>query len=474
MSTQVVRVQGYTKGSLANIGNECDRKPGVKHRNSDIDTSLSHLNHSYKDCDLSFYSEFHQLLAMNNCEYKEKKNGIAFEGMIITADLEFFEKLGYSAGGKPPKDVCSFFDRAYNWALQQIGYNGTDRNILSAKVHYDEKTPHLHIYYLPMTNRWQEKVYAKDDNGKVLRTSKGSPVQAKDRNGKTIYKQVVNDTPKLSRTEFWRNKGGKNSYHYLQNSFHREIGQAYGLERGEIGSTRKHQTKHQWKQKQLEAELRPLQNLQVQTQEIDNEETKLPLGMSLVNTQNYEQTKQQAKSYRVNQPEIRRNRRDRAKIDTERKELDIERQRLESLAANTEEAYSRQINLNRCLEDTERQLQERTVETEALRCRVQEIQGNLAESERKRQTAEQTLTDVLQAVSLLIHDDMTGYKVNGLTEQQKQLIDAVVNHGSAVMTRNGRKDLAKEIDTTIRISQGIKAEIKKLEPTPVRSHSRGR
>jgi len=46
MSTQVIRIQGFSKGSLTNIGNECDRKKGVEHHNSDIDPTRTHLNKS--------------------------------------------------------------------------------------------------------------------------------------------------------------------------------------------------------------------------------------------------------------------------------------------------------------------------------------------------------------------------------------------------------------------------------------------
>lgn len=67
---------------------------------------------------------------------KETKKGVAFEGMLITADLDFFQKMGYTSQGKPPKAVRDFFDKLYKWALEQIGYNGTDKNIISAKVHF--------------------------------------------------------------------------------------------------------------------------------------------------------------------------------------------------------------------------------------------------------------------------------------------------------------------------------------------------
>lgn len=82
-----------------------------------------------------------------NATFREKKNTTAFEGMIITSDSEFFEKLGYVPGMSPPIEVMDFFDSAYRFALTYIGYHGTDENILSAVIHFDETTPHLQLYY---------------------------------------------------------------------------------------------------------------------------------------------------------------------------------------------------------------------------------------------------------------------------------------------------------------------------------------
>lgn len=110
-------------------------------------------------------------------------------------------------------ELVEYWRECYDWAVKEIGYQGTDKNIISAVVHADETSLHLQLYYVPITERWQEKVYAKDEDGKVLRNANGSPIQAKDENGKTIYRQVEDLTaPKLSRTEFWRVRGGQTSY----------------------------------------------------------------------------------------------------------------------------------------------------------------------------------------------------------------------------------------------------------------------
>ena len=60
--------------------------------------------------------------------------------VLITASPEFFE-------GKKPRDVKEFFDHALNFmkAKQDAA------TYISAVVHEDEKTPHMHLVFVPLT-----------------------------------------------------------------------------------------------------------------------------------------------------------------------------------------------------------------------------------------------------------------------------------------------------------------------------------
>lgn len=163
-------------------------------------------------------------------------------------------------GQQPPQKVIDFFNRSYQYVLQQIGYHGTNENILSAVVHLDETTPHLQLYYVPLVDTGKKKVYAKDENGKVLRNGKGSPIQAKDRLGKSIYEEVKLLHPKVCSSDFWEQRGGRLSFGNLQDDFYEQVSIRYGLERGEIGSNKKHTTKYEWEKQRQEKELQSLQD----------------------------------------------------------------------------------------------------------------------------------------------------------------------------------------------------------------------
>ena len=171
---------------MSGIGRETERT-AKNNRNEDIDRERTPLNFYFKKSDGGLNAQWKTTMENLNATFREKKDSVAFEGMIVTSDSAFFEKLGYVPGLPPPPEVKEFFERAYAFALRYIGYHCTDENILSAVVHYDETTPHLQLYYLPLVETAKKKVYALDKDGKVLRNAKGSPVQMKDENGKSLY-----------------------------------------------------------------------------------------------------------------------------------------------------------------------------------------------------------------------------------------------------------------------------------------------
>ena len=267
ISYQVVRIEQFNKGSLGKIGGETERT-SKHHRNEDIDSERTPLNLYFKRSEGGLTAQWKKTMNELNATFREKKKSVAFEGMIITSGTEFFERLGWEKGEETPYAVMEFFNRCYEFALREIGYKGTDKNILSAVIHLDEKTPHLQLYYIPIVDTAKKKVYEKGADGKVLRNEKGSPIQKKDEHGKSVYEYVSLEQPKLCSSDFWGERGGQLSYGNLQDSFHEQIGVHYGLDRGEVGSNKKHTTKYQWQKAQQEAELASLEQEKVHAEEV--------------------------------------------------------------------------------------------------------------------------------------------------------------------------------------------------------------
>lgn len=500
MSSQVVRVQGFSKGSLSGIGNEAERG-NVNHRNPDIDPERIHMNMAFKHTEHGFYAEWNDIKKNLNAQGKETKNGIAFEGMVITAEAKFFEeRFGWVKGEPMSPELVEYWRECYDWAVKEIGYQGTDRNIISAVVHADETSLHLQLYYVPITERWQEKVYAKGEDGKVLRTERGTPIQAKDENGKTIYRQVEDLTaPKLSRTEFWRVRGGQTSYSQMQDRFHEEIGKRYGLERGEVGSNAKHRTKAQYEAEQLKqeheaekaklseekdrltAEVQPYRELKADMDEIDSTgKTVLP-GVVAIKKKDLEGFKEQAKAYTANREEIETLRERSAAVSQREQRADRREQQLDSraneLARQQQQLqlmYQRQLNLNQLLEKAERdgkakdkQIATLTAENGSLRAEIERVRETLTRriedlSERLK-GAYDCFRNAVKAIGMLKYDKTDGYKVEGLTKKQDRLIDGIAEYGAKWAREDGFPEHAEDMEKHIGISKGLQKIVEPKE-----------
>lgn len=76
------------------------------------------------------------------------------------------------------------------------------------------------------------------------------------------------EQPKLCSSDFWAERGGQLSYGNMQDRFYEQISTHYGLDRGEVGSNKKHTTKYQWQKQKQEAELAALEDEKVHAEEI--------------------------------------------------------------------------------------------------------------------------------------------------------------------------------------------------------------
>lgn len=187
MSYAIIRNQKYKRENLKGIFRHNERK-NENYSNKNIDKEKSHLNYSLKDPKYSYEKEFERIRKEYNLKGQIKTvSNIACE-YIITSDNEFFNKIG-------EKETRRFFETAYKFVCDYK--NLGEQYILSAKVHNDEDTPHLHLVFLPV-------VHTKDKKG--------------------------NDIDKIACSEFWKEK---DSYRQLQDSFYNYIkSNNFNLERG--------------------------------------------------------------------------------------------------------------------------------------------------------------------------------------------------------------------------------------------------
>ena len=71
---------------------------------------------------------------------KVRKDSVMMVETLITASPEFMNSL-------PPEEQKAYFAMALDFIAERVG----KQNILSAVVHMDEKTPHMHLCFVPIT-----------------------------------------------------------------------------------------------------------------------------------------------------------------------------------------------------------------------------------------------------------------------------------------------------------------------------------
>src|SRR5699024_1631032 len=91
-----------------------------------------------------------------------------------------------------PNSITYFFDSCMEYLENYVG----KENIVLAQVHYDEDTPHLQAYFMPIVNETKRKQYEKDKNGNIVKeeyvNKKGEKSfkykLLRDDKGKIVYK----------------------------------------------------------------------------------------------------------------------------------------------------------------------------------------------------------------------------------------------------------------------------------------------
>ena len=187
MSFAIIRNTKYKRENLKGIYRHNERK-NKNYSNDKIDKEKSYLNYSLKSSKYRYDKEFDIMKEKYDLKGQIKTvSNIACE-YIITSDKQFFDKIG-------EEETKRYFETAYNFVTEYK--NLGEQYIMSAKVHMDEETPHMHLIFLPV-------VHTKDKEG--------------------------NDINKLACSEFWKSK---DSYKQLQNAFYDYmISNNFELERG--------------------------------------------------------------------------------------------------------------------------------------------------------------------------------------------------------------------------------------------------
>ncbi len=200
---------------MAGMNNHNERLNNVLN----ADPDLKHLNHRYSAFDGENYksnlrTDIEGHISINDVSIK-KNNVLAIEH-LMTFSPDFIdlkkkedEKGSHTLSGSSTdiKKWEDFKKSSLKWLRDRYGKD----NIVNISIHYDEKTPHIHAYAVPIkekTVKWKNK------------SGEGE---------KSVKSLCARDY-----------LGGKDKMRDMQDSFHSSVAHL-GLERGKKGSLAKHE-----------------------------------------------------------------------------------------------------------------------------------------------------------------------------------------------------------------------------------------
>ena len=138
MAYVIMRLEKCKMGAVSRIEKHHERKKDVYKSNPDIDLNRSDLNFHIKDPPDSYRKLIRKRIEEVGC--RTRKDSVVMQDSICTASPEFFK-------GKTSRQKEDFFRMAYRFYVKTFG----EENILSAVVHLDERTPHMHVCFVPIT-----------------------------------------------------------------------------------------------------------------------------------------------------------------------------------------------------------------------------------------------------------------------------------------------------------------------------------
>ena len=185
-------MEKYHKTDICPIENENERDENYVGSNSCIDSSRTKDNYRLLFRSSSYTDFINQRISELNLPKAPRKDAVLMTSFVVGSDREFFKGLNEDEQNQFFRDCTNFFIDRYG-----------RKNIISAVVHNDETTPHMHLNLIPI------------------------------KDGRLCAKDLLN----------------RNELSKLQTEFHEKVGKRWGLMRGKEGSTASHLSTAEFKAK---------------------------------------------------------------------------------------------------------------------------------------------------------------------------------------------------------------------------------
>lgn len=153
----ILRFAKYKGPEIGQIEAHNERTKESYASNPDIDTNRSKLNFNLLSPPPKYRAEAERQIREAGC--RTRKDSVRLVEALITASPEFFQ-------GKSHQEIRAFFERAMEFMKTKQNPN----TFVSAVVHIDEKTPHMHLCFVPITE--DGRLSAKDIVGNKKKLTK--------------------------------------------------------------------------------------------------------------------------------------------------------------------------------------------------------------------------------------------------------------------------------------------------------------
>ena len=134
----ILRFAKYKGPEIGNIEAHNERTKEKYASNPDVDISRSKYNFHLIEPERKYRAEAERQIKEAGC--RTRSDSVRVVEALVTATPEFFQ-------GKKKSEIRAYFQEALAF-LQQ---NQDPKTIISAVVHMDEKTPHMHLSFVPLT-----------------------------------------------------------------------------------------------------------------------------------------------------------------------------------------------------------------------------------------------------------------------------------------------------------------------------------
>lgn len=129
------------KNKMTDIkGLELEQERKGKITNKEIDLSRTDLNYDLVKSDINLYNRIKNRVEAVRSVSRVQKNSVVDYSNIITIPRDEANKWGIEESKR-------YFKEVYNYFCNEFG----KENIVSAKVHLDETSPHMHLHFVPIS-----------------------------------------------------------------------------------------------------------------------------------------------------------------------------------------------------------------------------------------------------------------------------------------------------------------------------------